>query len=154
MDKKDISDYMTRDGCAQVLFRDDSHFVLKPKWNFHSVVGFDAALVYKDGTLEAALAENSNRTSETGRLEFWSHGIVMPGMLMHYWRQAQLLGEDIKKDHAHGKISYRSWLRLRPFAYIIAMTGNDVVADMGDRTIVTSSRKPDRFPEPYEWKWP
>ena len=109
MDKSDVTEYHARDGTAELIFKDGSQLMLYPYRNWGNIEGFDSAVLYQNGTLEALATDRPSRYSKPEESGFFSKGKITQQQLAKYWNTATKIGRQANKDFDAGKINEDIW---------------------------------------------
>lgn len=109
MDKLQVTEYRERSGIAELKFGDGSHLVLVPYRNWDNIEGFESALLYQTGNLEALATDRTSRYSGLEDSGFWSKGKISQQQLAEYLTVAAQVGGQIYNDYDAKKIDENTW---------------------------------------------
>lgn len=109
MDKSQVTEYRERIGIAELKFVDGSYLLLVPYRNWGNIEGFDSALLYQSGTLEALATDRPSRYSRPEESGFWSRGKISQQQLAEYWNTARAVGNQVYEDYQAKKIDEETW---------------------------------------------
>ena len=109
MDKSQVTEYRERSGTAELKFTDGSHLLLVPYRNWGNIEGFDSALLYQSGTLEALATDRPSRYSKPEESGFWSGGKISQQQLAEYLTVATQVGRQVYDDYQAKKIDENTW---------------------------------------------
>ena len=109
MDKSQVTEYRERSGAAELKFVDGSHLLLVPYRNWGNIEGFDSALLYQSGTLEALATDRPSRYSKPEESGFWSKGQISQQQLAEYLTVAAQVGRQVYDDYQAKKIDENTW---------------------------------------------
>ena len=99
MDKLQVKEYKEISGTAELKFTDGSHLLLVPYRNWGNIEGFDSALLYQSGTLEALATDRPSRYSRPEESGFWSKGQITQQQLAEYLTAAAQVGRQVYDDY-------------------------------------------------------
>ena len=118
IDKLQVREYRERSGTAELQFEDGTHLLLVPYRKWFDIEGFDSALVYRGGTLEALAT-----VRPYGDSGFWSGGKISQQQLAEYLTVAAQVGEQVYDDYQAKKIDEDGWYKLWGFWRITSSSG-------------------------------
>lgn len=123
MDKSDVLEYRVRGGIAEITFQYGFELRLVPYRNWGNIEGFDSAILYHKGSLEALATERPSRYSRPEESGFWSKGKITQQELAKYWNAAVQIAKQVYDDYSAGKIDEDAWMRQFWSFWIIATSG-------------------------------
>lgn len=124
MDKLQVKEYRERSGTAELKFTDGSQLLLVPYRHYGNIEGFDSALLYQSGTLEALATDRPSRYSKPEESGFWSKGQINQQQLAEYLTVAAQVGSQVFEDYLAKKIDENTWRnQFREFWRITSESG-------------------------------
>jgi len=109
MGKLQVTNYGERGEVAELKFPDGSDLILVPYRNWGNIEGFDSALLYQSGLLEALAIDRPSRYARPEESGFWSRGKISQQQLAEYWNSAVQVGREVYDNHINGKIDEKTW---------------------------------------------
>jgi len=147
MSNSDIKEYYVKGGSAKVTFSDGSDLVLIPYRNWGNIEGFDSAVLYQSGVLEALATERPSRYARHEESGFWSKGRVTQPQLAEYWNTAVTAGNRVYEEYNARRITEDDWVNKFWEFWMISHKGWITRQNLEQEQERVFDRNPGRFEE-------